>query len=225
MREPLHFALTRCRHSSWQAKARRNNQPQLTEWAGEDSFAGDYRPGRPQRVRWNRLVRTPLLRWLRAQVGRPWNAIWSELSEGFGRQLAHGVELREIAACRVDLHCRIDTALRRPLLVDGRPVTGLYVDPRSGLLRWMPPLSKAQRRRPPHLVSATTPDTLWLGDNRFRIKRNGIWFDADATPQCPFTDRKSRFDFEWIGQRFTIVHKRSLNARALREAGLKNDDA
>ena len=57
MREPLHFALTRCRHSSWQAKARRNNQPQLTEWAGEDSFAGDYRPGRPQRVRWNRLVR------------------------------------------------------------------------------------------------------------------------------------------------------------------------
>lgn len=221
MRERLQEALTRCRHSSWRGKSRRNNQPRLDERAGEDSFADDYRPGR-QGFRWTRIVRAPLRRWLHAQVGRPWNAVWRELSEGSVGIHEDGAEFREIASRYVDLHCQIDASTRRPVLVNGKPVAGLYVDPRNGLLRWLPPPSRAQWRQ-----SRPTPpaDTLPVDESRFYIKRNGIWFGIDVTNQPRPAKGKHQFDFEWNHQHYRIVRKRSLNARALREAGLKNDDA
>lgn len=219
MRERLQEALTRCRHSSWRGKSRRNNQPQLGEWAGEDSFAGNYRPGR-QGFRWTRIVHAPLRRWLQAQVGRPWNAVWRELSEGSVGIHEDGIEFREIASWYVDLHCKIDATTRRPVLVNGKAVTGLYVDPRNGLLRWLPPPSRAQRR------CATPPaDTLRVDENRFHIKRNGNWFEIDVTNQPRPAKGRHLFDFEWDHQHYRIVRKRSLDARSLRKAGLKNDDA
>lgn len=221
MRERLQEALTRCRHSSWRGKPRRNNQPQLGEWAGEDSFAGDYRPGR-QGFRWSRVVRTPLRRWLRAQTGRPWNAVWRELSEGSAGICEDGADFREIARRYVDLHCKIDATTRRPVLVNGKAVTGLYVDPRNGLLRWLQPPSRAQWRRSQPTPSA---DTLRVDGSRFHIKRNGTWFEIAVTKQPHPAKGKDLSDFEWNHEHYRIVRKRSLDARSLRKAGLKNDDA
>lgn len=224
MRQDMYRVLTERPRGGHRRKTFRGNRPKISEWAGEDSFAGDYRPRRLETKYFSDLI-SPLRRWLRAQVSRPWDKVWSELVGGVDSRTLMGGHLLEHASLEVEQHCHVDASTRSLRDLRGNAVTGLYVDPRTGLLRWKPPLSKAQRRRPPLLVSAITPDTFPLGENRFRIKRNGIWFDADVTPLRPSTNKKIPFDFEWIGQRFIIVRKRSLNARNLREAGLKNDDA
>ena len=80
----------------------------------------------------------PLRRYLRKQVGRPWNHVWSEITRT--------LDLRSVAGQRIFDHIRSEVALNTWIGGDGRayhiwmlgqahPVRGLYVHPRTGLLR------------------------------------------------------------------------------------------
>jgi hypothetical protein len=75
----------------------------------------------------------PLRRFIRANVGRPWNKVWSEICEHAGARRVIGMHLRA--------HVR-DLVETRPIMrgktaysSTGRPLgQSFYVDPRTGLL-------------------------------------------------------------------------------------------
>jgi hypothetical protein len=85
----------------------------------------------------------PLKRFLRAQVGRPWNKVYSEISAGIDRR--NTVQLHILA--HLDGMIAVQAGWRNGELVDlkdrygryGREKPGmrqeLYVDPRTGLIR------------------------------------------------------------------------------------------
>jgi hypothetical protein len=85
---------------------------------------------------------TPLRRYLNAQIGRPWNKVFSEICAGIDR--------RNTVQQHIHQHIRdfiaIDVDVREGQLVDLAPRWGilglgsgisqeLYVDPRTGLIR------------------------------------------------------------------------------------------
>ena len=75
----------------------------------------------------------PLRRFLRSQVGRPWNKVWSEISEHTDMRSVVGLHLRR------HVHDLVETRpiMRGKAAYDraGRPLRdGLYVNPRTGLL-------------------------------------------------------------------------------------------
>lgn len=79
----------------------------------------------------------PLRGYLRKQVGRPWNAIWAEITQTLDHRSLTGQHIFE--------HIRSDVEQPARVAADGRvyvigrwggetPVRGLYVHPRTGLL-------------------------------------------------------------------------------------------
>lgn len=80
----------------------------------------------------------PLRRYLRKQVGRPWNKVWSEITQA--------LDSRSVSGRHIFGHIRADVALNVWIGTDRRTyeiwsfgsvmrVTGLYVHPATGLLR------------------------------------------------------------------------------------------
>jgi hypothetical protein len=85
----------------------------------------------------------PLKRYLRAQVGRPWNKVYGEISAGIDRRNVvqqHIFEhLDDYIALQVEWRdgSLVDLRSPAPSFRTGRcePVQELYVDPRTGLIR------------------------------------------------------------------------------------------
>lgn len=84
----------------------------------------------------------PLERYLHAQVGRPWNKVYSEISAGIDRrntvQLHVFAHLDDMIATQVTKHQGrlVDLKRRWPSSFDRRDLSQpLYVDPDSGLIR------------------------------------------------------------------------------------------
>ncbi|WP_386068981.1 hypothetical protein ACFJIW_03150 [Tahibacter sp. UC22_41] len=228
MRSDLHEVLIERPRSGQRRKTDRSHKPRVGEWTGEDdSYAHSYRPRRLRTKYFDDLL-SPLRRWLRKQVDRPWDKVWSELANGIDSRTVVGRHLLDHVRGLVTIDCRYDTQLRRVIHLPHRvywrrrdeEVTGLFVDPRSGLLRWKaPPLRE-------HLLitSENPPDTLLLPDQRFALKRNGIWFAADVVFLALSQHDRTPFDFRWNGYRCCIRNKQQLDSRTLRELGLENDN-
>ena len=81
---------------------------------------------------------SPLRRYLRKQVGRPWDRVWSEIAATLDR--------RTVSGQHIFSHIRSDVALNVWIGKDGRAyeigsfggvmgVSGLFVHPATGLLR------------------------------------------------------------------------------------------
>ena len=83
----------------------------------------------------------PLYRFLRSNVGRPWDAVYSEMSEHLDNRKTAGRHIFDHAEDMVIVNCYEEGCVvyennswgRRPAQVDG-----LYVHPRTGLLCWSP---------------------------------------------------------------------------------------
>ena len=81
----------------------------------------------------------PLRRYLRKQVGRPWNKVWSEISRTLDNRSLSGQHIFD--------HIRWEVTQHASLGADGRlydhrwsrptPVSGLYVHPKTGLLGYV----------------------------------------------------------------------------------------
>jgi hypothetical protein len=88
----------------------------------------------------------PLKRFLRSCVGRPWAKVHSELSRTLDRRSVTGSHIWDHVMSEIEVDCFIgDDGLaysnRRRFLNMDRPVEGLYVHPRTRLVRTQ------QRRR------------------------------------------------------------------------------
>lgn len=233
MRADLHEVLIERPRRGDRPKTARGNKPRAVEWVDADSYPDSYRPRR-QRTKYFDDLLSPLKRWLRAQVGRPWDKVWSELASGIDARSVVGRHLLDHVRCLVTSDSDYDATLRAaiykphvsPYHAARRTIVdGLYVDPRSGLLRWREPPPRCLRRHRPSLPildgAGRPAETRVIAPTRLHLKRNGIWYEVEiaAVP----SRRNTPFDLEQNAQRFRITHKRQLNSRELSAAGLTND--
>jgi len=87
----------------------------------------------------------PLKRYLRSCIGRPWHKVHSELSGKLDRRSVTGSHIWDHVVREIETDCyigddRLAYSNRRRYLHPEIPVAGLYVHPRTGLIR-------EQRRR------------------------------------------------------------------------------
>jgi len=128
----------------------------------------------------------PLRRFLRKQVGRRWNTVWSEITAS--------LDSRSLGGRHILNHIRAEVAHHTFLGVDGRvfeggrtgpvPVSGLYVHPSTGLLCYAPEPWRGKRTRPFNKAQAalrafgieiaTTEDA-----RRYRIDGMRVWERRD----------------------------------------------
>jgi hypothetical protein len=128
----------------------------------------------------------PLRRYLRAQVGRPWNKVFSEICAGIDRrntvqQHIHQ-HIRDFIATDVEL-CDgqlVDLADSRGFGLRGGAVhQDLYVDPFSGLIRlnkdcrsWRRSLAERQQRERAEIEARRRV----VDDRTLLLRLNGEWF-------------------------------------------------
>ncbi len=82
----------------------------------------------------------PLRRYLRSCVGRPWNKVHSELSQKLDRRSVTGSHIWDHVMWEIETDCHIGpdrlAYSNRPRFRHQRgPIDGLYVHPRTGLIR------------------------------------------------------------------------------------------
>jgi hypothetical protein len=82
----------------------------------------------------------PLKRFLRTCVGRPWAKVHSELSQKLDRRSIAGAHIWAHVMQEIETDChigpdRLAYSNQRRFLTTDRPVRGLYVHPKTGLIR------------------------------------------------------------------------------------------
>jgi hypothetical protein len=126
--------------------------------AAEDYDSGPRRASSARRGKGLNENLAPLRRYLMGQIGRPWRKVYGEIRQSIDARSAIGLHVLQHLEDFVSVH----TALENGAVVDaGRwyrygPVSGLYVHPVSGLLRFSkykpPRYNPWPEEREPNLV-------------------------------------------------------------------------
>lgn len=240
MRSDFHEVLIERPRSGMRIKTRRDGKPRARLWDGEDGFEACV-PGRPNRTKRFDDHLAPLKRWLRAQCNRPWDKVYSELSAGIDTRSVVGQHLRDHAMQEVERHCLVD-ARGKPWTIhydDYRAVEGLYVHPRTGLLRWQEKgwrkQSQAERdqlRRNEfaHLDSVTADscnihmEGIWYGMRLRALTREEARIHYRCDPHCLARSKFNALPGHLrtpLGA-FHMLERRQLSSRELRAHGLHN---
>jgi hypothetical protein len=114
----------------------------------------------------------PLRGYLKKQVGRPWNKVFSELCEHLDKRSITGQHIWDHIKYEVELNAYISDGkvFERPRFGSIRLVQGLYVHPVTGILRWAP-------ERPRHRYRPRLDPNLKKLTDRAELRRiDGIWF-------------------------------------------------
>lgn len=230
MRADLHEVLIERPRSGHRRKTARGNKPRAADWIDEDSYADSYRPRRLRTKYFDDLL-SPLKRWLRSQVDRPWNKVWSELSTGIDSRSVVGGHLLDHVCSLVTIQTEYDSK-RRAVMPQPHvgfwkkraPVVGLYVDPRSGLLRWRDPPPRSRDRPTLPLLDGDGKPVEFrrLSPTRLHLKRSGLWYEVEIAALSPNAPKAS-VDLVCNVYTFRITRKRQLNSRELTDAKLIND--
>lgn len=226
MRPDMYEVLIERPRSGWRLKHRRGNRPEVGDWDGEDGFEDRIAP-RQRRTKWFDDHLQPLRRWLRKQVNRPWDKVYAELCASIDRRSVTGQHLLDHVANEVARHCVLgaDDRIRRgPADRSGRRgevVDGLYVHPRTSLLRYVEPAWRAQRRQRRHALHRLPDGIVPMGDDRFLWRHQGLWYAVRVRVADP--RGQDSVDFETPTGTWHVIDKRQLSSRELRERGLEND--
>lgn len=126
--------------------------------------------------KWFTDVLGPLERFLRKNVGRPWDKVYSELCAGLDKRKATGKHIFDHVDAMVEKNCLIG-ADGRAYATDwrgNRPLSGMYVHPRTGLLCEGPRETKRERDR--RRLLAEDPSFLRIDDATGYQKHEGLWY-------------------------------------------------
>jgi hypothetical protein len=181
-------------------------------WKGHDH---EYDYDRTMSMSWNRLpikigrkeftdVLSPLYRWLDKQVGRPWDCVYSELCVGLDKRKVTHKHVFDHAFQHIERYVY--------MAVDGRyysrdgfrssyPIKGLFVDPKTGLIRRQTPRPATED---PKEVTKVT-----LGGMKAWEKMKGIWYLVEYR-EPTLAERMIR------GRDPVLVVKRQLGKKQLR---------
>jgi hypothetical protein len=126
----------------------------------------------------------PLERFLRSNVGRPWDKMYSELCAGLDKRKVTGKHVFDHVDRMVEKHCFVgdDGGVYTRGWHGEWPVTGMYVHPRTGLLCEAPRKSKRERRRElVHTEEEVTRIYAKNVDSSCNLgyqKHGGIWYQV-----------------------------------------------
>lgn len=161
----------------------------------------------------------PLRKFLRAQVGRPWNKINSEISKTLDKRSMAGRHILEHVGWEVAKNCELradgkiyDLSRSTPTYL--HQVAGLYVHPRTGLLCLAEKVKRARKAKPVDLIPLVDGTSLRLLE--------GIWFLCRyikvTRPEWVLVNGK------WLraARESTRELKRQLNKKELKYHGLSN---
>ena len=186
----------------------------------------------------------PLKRWLRRQIGRPWNDAYSEACAV--------IKPDSVVRAHIKTHL-LEMVVRHTFLKDGElwcrngkwdavevPITALvsrwriaYVNPATGILQAMPQPPRKKPWSPPKPVR-------WISDEVALKRIDGLWFFClmrQVPGQGPFTayDHLAKqvvgrggLQTKWNRRGYTYWHchaVRQLSTKELRRYGLTNDAA
>lgn len=192
----------------------------------------------------------PLRRWVRSQVGRHWNDVYSEACavikpnsvvrvhiKGHLLELVH----RDTFLRDGDVWCCVKSSIVNRgierLIKDAvTRFSPFYVDPRTGVLCEFPvtTLSGAGCRRPRD--ESATAGPRWLGDARVLLCLKRLWFDCVLAPFPPGIVKRNQTVQDialkrpinlgqaqgYYGREVYCVSKRQLSSRELRAYGIAN---
>jgi hypothetical protein len=173
----------------------------------------------------------PLRRFLRKNVGRPWDRVYSEMKKHLDDRKVTGRHVFEHVGDMVETHAFIDRDGEIYKWGHGGRylVDGFYVDPRTGLLCWSDndPWWKARSKSKTAVKEITH---VRLGANNGYVKLNGIWylieykvydksFDRDMVNRTVLLRTNPEISYQLI----FILRKKQLSQKELKAAKLKND--
>lgn len=193
----------------------------------------------------------PLRRWLRAQLGRRWNDIYSEAcavikpdSVVRAHIKTHLVKFvqRDTFLRDGEIWCYTDSSffapgIEKPVADAASRWTPFYVHPRTGRLCESPLNTRKRRDAWRKLRESFGPEQRWLGDTRALLRLNGLWFDCAMKAFPPYFNRGDepvRQDvalkrplnrshaYDRYGRYAFCVAKRQLGSKELRRHGLAN---
>jgi len=159
---------------------------------GDDYDSGASRASSARRDKRLNENLAPLTRYLRSQVGRPWNKVYGEVCAAIDTRSAVGLHvLQHIPDIVTTKTFAIGKVVYSRWWGMDMPVDGLYVDPRTGLLRH----AQSRRSRPVQREG----NLVRVSEGLEFQKRDGLWFRMEyrtvdqirmleATRQC---DRKT----------------------------------
>lgn len=191
------------------------------EWDAEDHGSTRHPVSRHRQHGWNAKefsdVLGPLRKYLRAQVGRPWNKVYSELSKTLDRRSLSGRHIWQHVEWEVLIHCQMvgRQVWKKPPYES--PVYGLYVHPLTGILRYT---SKRQfgKWRP-----KVNPNIVELETNRVLSRELGIWYLL-TSKRVAVTKPQLTVHGEVV---LVTIHKdvkekKQLNKKELKQYGVSN---
>ena len=206
----------------------------VADWDGED-FVEPALP-RARRTKYFDDLIGPLRKWLRKQVNRPWDKVYSELCATIDRRTTVGEHLLDHVRMEVTVRCERD-ADGRLINIESRwrnEVEGLYVDPKSGILRWKAQISRRQyQQQVRRQQRERLRDVRKLADDRLLQRIDGIWFElvvsqiylsrylSETKLKSTLANMNKPFVSNPYGH-FEVINKHQLNRRELRQHGLSN---
>ena len=174
---------------------------------------------------------SPLRRYLRSNVGRPWNKVWSEMKEHLDDRKTTGRHIFEHVEREVALHCYVGTDGRiypsRSWYRDIYPVEGLYVHPRTGLLCWKEARYYKDKKRREAAVREIL--RIEISDARCYLKLKGLWYIGEyVAGEKPENllhgdEAEDGTCYYSRGRWLLLKKKKQCNGEELRKAGLSND--
>ncbi|HEY9436050.1 MAG TPA: hypothetical protein VI260_31710 [Blastocatellia bacterium] len=177
----------------------------------------------------------PLRRFLRKNVGRPWNLVYSEMKEILDDRTVTGRHVFEHVEWEVETHALIGDDGELYKLEYGRryqPIYEFYVDPRTGLLCWSDNESSERRLRKLRKLERDAPEVnrVLLSINTCYAKLNGIWYFIEFKNYKNEDDRdqanqplRSILIPEISSASLLLLRKKQLSHKELKTAKLKND--
>jgi len=130
----------------------------------------------------------PLLRWLRAQVGRRWSTVYAELAGRFDARTAAGFSMRDFLDCHVyqSVH-EVDGELKALSSWGGMVDIGtdLYVDPNTGLLQRGKQTQTSRtntRLAREQMAAERDASRIVVSETRQLHLLDGIWYWIDLAP-------------------------------------------
>lgn len=176
----------RPRRGSWKPneKTARRLSAAETVAAATDPDDFDGGPRRPHFERGKHLNENlaPLRRYLEKQVGRPWDKVYGEVLQGIDTRSAIGLHVLQ----HVPDFVWIETMLVNGQVVclrwnGAHPVSGLYVDPRTGLLRD----ADRKKKRSGAATPAAEPNWVAVSQAEAYQKIDGLWFRVQFREPTP----------------------------------------
>lgn len=210
-------------------------------------------PHSPGKINYGRKSRgissAPMKRFLRSNLGRPWNQVYSDICQRIDRRSAVGREALDLLDYLVTKHCfeDADGGIRRNYSPRSQPpVEGFYIHPRTQLLCYArvpypvatkPAYTQEENNRfGRYGIDPLHTEAKILDDHRVVEKINGIWYvhayvhhdqsemvtgwEYSALQKQMVLVRKTRA--QWRLPEWERVSTRQLGKKALRKHGLRN---